>query len=233
MNIKILLLSVIICFIGCSNQKADEEKIEYMYSVKNQKSDGLENMGIPSFTIKNEYWKRGTNIIAYINKVVINTVDSITETKTEFFKCVFFNFEKKLIREYASLTDTATVQNEYPFSDSTSLSGVWDFRKEFIIDYKTQKNLPDTVIEKVLYKRKRYTRQIGQTESMLDAYFDCSKPRSQFELSANLGNEFNCAHVKTFTYMPDGITISHISEVIFLPVVNKSVMNKIFDSWGK
>lgn len=233
MKIKMILGGLIIFFLGCGSKKVNQDDdIKYMYMLFNQYST-LEKMNIPSFTRKNDFWKKGNNIIESVYKLIINTNDSVTKTEMKLEKYVYFDFNKKIIREYATLTDTATLQKEYPFSDSVSLHGAWDFRKEFIINYKVKENISDTVIEKVLYKRSRYLAEYGKNKFTFDAFFDCSTPRSQFELSANLGDESNCAHVKTVNYLPDGKTVNYSSEIFFSLVPDKSLMNRVFNAWSQ
>lgn len=233
MSMHIILIKTILLFIAYTNQQIENEKIEYAVMLHNQYSGDSINK-VPVFTTKNEYWKSGNNIIQTIAKIVVNQNDSSTQTKIVIDKFVFFDFDKKIIREYSSLSDTATATNEYSFSDTTTKRSGWDFRKSFNIKYNSKIRLTDTVVNNILYKRERCRTRLGTNELVFDVFFDCSKARSVFEFSKNLSDEMGCPHVKTITYFSGDLNnIFYESEILFTESMYESKMKKIFKAWSR
>lgn len=233
MSIHLILTKIILLFIAYSNRQTENGKIEYAYMVHNQYSgDPINKTSV--FTTKNEYWKSGNNIIETIAKIVVNQNDSTTQTKIVVDKFVFFDFDKKIVREYGSLSDTAAVKKEYSFNDTTIRRSGWDFRKRFNIKYDSKTRLTDTVLNNTLYKRERCRTRYGTNELVFDVFFDCSKARSVFEFSKNLSDEMGCPHVKTVTYFSGNLkNVFYESEIVFTESASESTMRKIFKAWSK
>nr|WP_294994606.1 hypothetical protein [uncultured Sediminibacterium sp.] len=233
MKIQIVLFEVLLLLFACSNRKADDKTIEYAFMIHNQYTGDSMNK-IPVFTTKDEYWKSGNNIIETVAKIVVHEDDTSTQTKIVVDKFVFFNFDKKIVREYGSLSDTATIKKEFSFSDTTVRRPWRDFTKNFNIKYDSKIRLADTMVNNILYKRERCVMRLGVNDLVFDAFFNCNNPRSDFEFSKNLSDEMGCPHIKTVTYYLGNLrNIFYESELFFGEVTSKDKMEKIFKAWSK
>lgn len=150
---------------------------------------------------------------------------------------VFIDLKKRMFYEYSSFSDTAKLLKKYSQPDSVNITGGWNFYKyNKLMNEENMRNLPDTIIDGIEYKRLQSSKQWklsnGDWNYTYIAWLRCDKKNSIFHIDRSFDEKMNCPMVK-FAYMVEGRSPWISDEIFFETDRLGDNERKIFMSWEK
>lgn len=150
---------------------------------------------------------------------------------------IFFDLERKVIYEFNSFSDTASLIKKYPLIDSVLIDNGWNFYRYSNLIYREGiKKLPDTLIDGKNYQRITGTKTVkGVKEDAFHTrtgYIRCDINNPLFHFDRALDDSLGCTIVRIdYTIMPQNIGMSS-----FMNFVRKGLTpeeSKVFNSWER
>jgi hypothetical protein len=181
-------------------------------------------------------WHRGNFVIQEIKIIKTSTVDGNFKYETPLLYYLVMDRDKKMFYHYSSFSDTARLLDQYKLEDTSEMkaAGGWPFYKEINVEViGPKKDLKDTVINDVLYKRVYFSIKNGDFISPSVYYLRCDKKGSLFRFDKKLSEEFGCPIVR-IDHLPTAEKPAPISsELVFVRNKLTNEERRIFDAWEK
>ncbi|MDP1763387.1 MAG: hypothetical protein Q8L07_05805 [Sediminibacterium sp.] len=141
--------------------------------------------------------------------------------------------KKKWAYEYASFSDTASVERKYRYTDTTKYSGGWNFANRTPLPVDSFDFLPDTTIDAVAYKRCKVSYIFNQTRFEGIGLLRCDKKNTHFQIDTAISNKIGCPLV-SFRYYPINNPHSRLdSKVKFISNYLPDSVVRVFAAWKR
>jgi hypothetical protein len=230
----VLFLLMLMILNSCGSQKNVSKKGFLTYRFR-QYDSSLRTYSMPFLSDINVW---------YHNKLVIQEVFSMvtksdtlgqTTTKKRFEYYLFIDRESKTFFHYSSFSDTARILDSYIQADTAILRGKggWQFYGEDNIQYSDLSYLSDTLIDKVNYKRVKFTELSNGKKINVIGYLRCDRKGTMFQIGKNITNLAGCPMVKYEQIPSNEILNLTSSEIVFErdSLTEKEV--QIFKAWKR
>jgi hypothetical protein len=232
-----LLISFVI-FASCVSVKHKNsiKRTEVIQNRFQQFTSASNDLSKPILDFNEKVWYKDSMAIEEVRYQNVVT-DSKNNTSVDYpIRNYRFNdLRKRTVYEYKSFSDTAAIIKKYSLDDtSIKLASGWNFKHFRNWGYdNVDKNLSDTVIENVTYKRVQLRRTMLNFKYIMICYFRCDKKGTIFNLDEGISKITDCPLVKYYHIPLQKKGLNLFSEIIFSADKFTKEEQKVFDAWKK
>ena len=147
----------------------------------------------------------------------------------------FINLTTRSFYEYASFSDTARIVQKYTKPDSIMGRAGWNFYAPRDIPVtEPPQNLPDTVIEGVIYQRVRFVNQRENKYNPVSiAYIRCDRKGTLFQIDKNFSEKRGCPIVRYEELPTQRNPFANAGEIVFAADTLSPEELKVFEAWER
>ncbi|MEO8173113.1 MAG: hypothetical protein ABI581_08525 [Sediminibacterium sp.] len=149
----------------------------------------------PSLTITEKVWYCDSIGISEMCTIVTTQNDTISTIKAPTIGFRYFDLRDKSIYEYRHFSDTALPVRRFIGSDTSKLSGGWNFIKPPNPLVDTLTRLPDTVIANIVHQKYRMTFKANGYNFVSFGLFRCDIQSTIFDIDPVLNKRVGCPMV--------------------------------------
>lgn len=236
-EIIFFMLSAFACY-HCSEpekkgRQPKTEVIEHILTHYNGVDTALKN---PYWIFRDKVWCYKTMAIEEVRYLSILDSSNVRKEDYRIQSYRFSDFQKDVFYEFRSFSDTASLIGAYSYKDTLPRSGGWMFKRNSHIEYEGDaKEMPDTVVGGVSYKRLKTMSFRKNIPYVTECYFRCDQQGTVFNIDKELSKKTGCPLTKTFSYppVPTNSALRLDFEIRYLSDTLTKDEQKIFDAWEK
>ena len=153
-------------------------------------------------------------------------------------KYTFIDLRARTYYEYLNFSDTAAIMDKFAQVGTEKAKGGWGFfTDKSDIELKNMTHLPDTTIEKIMYKRVRSFKNAPTPDNpnrieYQIGYFRCDKGNYYYRLDNPLSIKMGCPAVR-FEHLSSDLQSGMAYSIEFLPGKLTPEEIKVFEAWRK
>ncbi len=234
------LLGISLALVSCSTQKHCTGCGSVLFAVR-LIHKGIKDSAAPDILKDRKFWYKDSLVIAEGRTVYFNTITTgnIAQKSAKMVtdKYTFIDLRKKWFYVYQHFSDTAKIVEQYPQPDTGEVKGGWKFfSREKVIFSDSLRNITDTTIEGIAYKRARSSRMVnynGFDQNMTQiGYMRCDKKGSPFVVDNAFSAKIPCPFVRVDRFDSETLDGNGI-EWVYLPDKLTARELKVFAAWEK
>lgn len=235
MNRMLVVVSVaftVVLFGNCKGSRLvtdSGEAVEYI-SIFWKRTN---NVDTPAWTFRQNAWYQDSVGITQICSVFNIETDTsrITTIETTGYRLV--DLRRKWAYEYGSFSDTASIKSKYRYTDSTVLTGGWNFANRTPILFDSIHPLPDTIINSIVFKRRILYFEFNHARFESIGMFRCDNKSTHFVIDTAISNKTGCPLV-FFRMNPLNQPHARLDqEINFISNSFPDSVRKVFAAWKK
>lgn len=224
---------------SCTGQKSCTKCGIIVSKMKFMTPSQYEYTSVPTYGKDQKIWYKDSMVIEEIKYLYIRQVNNDQEERKEVVDhYTFIQLPTRSFYNYATLTDTAKILKKYTQPDSEAVFSGWNFYRYWDTQISEPlQNLPDTTINKIIYKRVKMINTInsekGKWRHIKIGYFRCDKRGTIFQYDKRLSEKIGCPMVMYHDLPDPHNKYSSLYQIEFVTDTLTPEELKVFAAWER
>jgi hypothetical protein len=192
------------------------------------------DMPVPGITISEKAWYKDSIGITEFCGIFTDITDSSQITTVKTIGYCFVDLKKKWVYEYGDFTDTSKIKRKYRYTDTTRFPGGWDFVSRTRFNSYMLRYMPDTTIQDILYKRRKFEVVFNNIPLEVIGSFRCDIKNTYFQMDTGISNKIGCPMVSYLRYPVNDDSNGRFSmEIKYISNHLPDSVLKVFAEWKR